>query len=655
MMNEVEKSSLNLSKDAKNENNRAEVENSQTESQNKLKRLERRNFYHDLLLLELDLERHNKRYKPSKKKLIILIFTLILLSGCIVAISLLQNNTIDLYLDEDTEKIESNSALCRLVDFSNFNIISHPFAGFLILIYLFLFWRRSCCLKCFIRRPGPPMIIHPFKKSERFMSACVYGIIAFEVMQIVNSAISKTSAADQYARLVQDPSGLFKLLMRIVEVFVAALRYYPVLVAFNAHSIFIYFTSAVFMLADVGINIYVEGKCEGFDDFLEDKEEIRVYGTSRIGKTIVKDAPHFFLLSLVTITLWYKAFESIFLLGKNINPKDKLLINEDIQFFSKYDIKYSFNLLNRKNSNEEENENSEKETKSKGGAKKKLKRLFQRFIYKWHNHFKFSSRVLSAHLVAFLALYYFFIEWMFEGIFLIRKLIGTSANLLDLMFGSIFGMFVDENFSLDFGKIVVNNDHIIGFSLSASFAYLICNIQCLLGLRSIKYDLIKAYKGKHQSMGKLASNVSICNGNSHFTGFLVGFLINGFVFIFGFFFLICFIVYYLVQFVSWSQVRDFILRLVPIITVIIVKFVFNFICSKFFFLQQRGNVLALDNFRAYSIFVYVTFFFDCFVGTVKAFIRLLLGLLGSLFFMPRIGYSFLGRFNFKLHLENMFN
>ncbi len=205
---------------------------------------------------------------------------------------------------------------------------------------------------------------------------------------------------------------------------------------------------------------------------------------------------------------------------------------------------------------------------------------------------------------------------------------------------------MDEGLELPFGDIRILDDHMIGFGVAAAVAYIICNIQCFLGLRSIKENLIKSYKGKNTSAAKLTSNTSICNGNSHFTGFLVGFLINGFVFIFGFLFLICTVIYICVQLVNFEDIKKLILKIVPVLTVLILKLVFNFICSKFFFLQQRGNVLALDNFRAYSIFVYVTFFFDCFVGTINGLVRLGLGLLGSLLFMPRIGYSFLGMYNY---------
>ena len=201
--------------------------------------------------------------------ILIALFTLILFGITITVIAVLKRQELDLFYDiinsipdsNDTEYFDTfntTKSICDIVDFSTFSIVSHPLAFLLIILYMFLFWRRSCCINCLFRRPAAPMIISPYKKNNRFYSAVIYGIIAFDVMEIVQSAISKTSSADVFSKYVQDPSGLFKLLIRLVEMFVAALRYYPPLIAFNSNSFIIYSTSALYMLTDLGINSYVE-------------------------------------------------------------------------------------------------------------------------------------------------------------------------------------------------------------------------------------------------------------------------------------------------------------------------------------------------------------------------------------------------------------
>ena len=145
---------------------------------------------------------------------------------------------------------------------------------------------------------------------------------------------------------------------------------------------------------------------------------------------------------------------------------------------------------------------------------------------------------------------------------------------------------------LPFDSIQVKNDHIAGFLFSAFLSLFICLLQTLLGLKDIKHNLLKAYKGNkwqqnHHHNANQPKPISLATSNNHFAGFLVGFLLNGFLFIFAFFFLICLIVYYAVQFVSGQQFLDFFLKFVPIFVVFITKFIFNFICSKFIFLQGK--------------------------------------------------------------------
>lgn len=258
--------------------------------------------------------------------------------------SRLQFGILNLFYQNDTDTLESTNQLCEILDYSNLNIIMHPFSALLILIYMFLFWRRSCCLKCLFARPAPPMIIHPFKKNDRFYTAAVYGIIAYRVMDIVSDAIFQSSASDYYSKLVNDPSGLFKLTLRIIEVFLSAIRYYPELIAFCADSFFIYLTASVHLLIDLGNNIFIEGSCNGFsNNFNSDALEIEIFGNAKAIFNIVKDVPLFLLESWIVVILFYRSI--LKLIQKS---EQKLLINEDLKFYSVYDLKYCINLFKRK-------------------------------------------------------------------------------------------------------------------------------------------------------------------------------------------------------------------------------------------------------------------------------------------------------------------
>jgi hypothetical protein len=397
---------------------------------------------------------------------------------------------------------------------------------------------------------------------------------------------------------------------------------------------------------------------------------LSIIGRFKILVTVFKDVPLFFFTGIVTATLVYNSFESLISIlqrKKRPNTKYKLLVNEDLRFFCEYDIRYCYNLLNEfehddlfdvENELRAEREEAEaiarnatteqeiKEFKKKRTIKKLKstpKRLFEKFVYKWHANFKFSARIVCGHLVACVALYYVVVEWIYEGVILFANLKSTSFDLVNMLGELLFNILVETDFSMSFADLTIKDYQIAGYMVASALAYFICTLQCLLGLRSIKYNLLRAYRGRSESVGKLKGNVSICNANSHFTGFLVGFLINGFVFIFAFLFALFIALYIVIEFNFWHYIGEFLIKCISVVVVIGVKTVFNFLMSKFVFLQEKGKLLALNNFRMFSIFMYLMFFFDSIVGVISAVVRLILGILGSIFFLPRIGYSFLGR------------
>ena len=253
-----------------------EISNNDMNLKNKIKdtRYNSSTIYLVPSLVETEVKKSKLK---NSTKLIIFLSTLILFSMSIIILGVIKNEELKYFIDiidsnnsideNATESFNDQKSICDIVDFSNFSIISHPLSFLLVILYMFIFWRRSCCLKFFFGRPAPPMIIPPFKKFNRFYSSVIYGLIAFDVFDIISSAIYKNSASDTIGKLVNDPSGLFKLLIRLVEVFLAALRYYPPLIAFNSNSFIIYLTSSIYMLTDQATNIYVESILRYFLDF----------------------------------------------------------------------------------------------------------------------------------------------------------------------------------------------------------------------------------------------------------------------------------------------------------------------------------------------------------------------------------------------------
>lgn len=635
--------------------------------------------YHDLIQLVNTINAKSRldpaRTDLKKRRFIAfvacstIIFTVISLS----IIGVLQGKNIISFQKNQTQKIESRMALCGKIYFSNFNIISHPIASFLVVFYMFIFWRHRFAVDCLLARPAVPMIIHPFKKRARFMSACVYAIIAYEVMNIVEDTLTHQNHGEQdildaYADMVPDPTGLFTLFMRLVEMIVAALRYYPPMIAFHANSVVVYWTTAIYMLIDIINNIYDESQCNGFYSYGDrNPTEFLVFGTGKLVVTILQDIPHFTLLWLVTSVLFYKSIELtiVMLSGSRRRAaannrmsveerqieKEKLLVNEDTLFYSKYDIKYCMQIFKNATGDDDYDDNEKRwfarlRSTRVGG---RIVRLFERYVYKWHPHFKFSSRIISAHLVAALALYYFFLEWLFDGLFEIKKYSDKAFNMFELLINSLAGLVISDKINLEWGRIIIIPRNLVAAFVAATFSsYFICCVQAFFGLRELKYGLIKMYKGKHSNLPKKSTNTAIIKGNTSLSGFLVGFLLNGFIFIFAFLFFVFTLMFYAAEhsFFTFSTIAYVFLRLLPIIVILSLRALFDYLCYKFVFLQDQGKALALRNYRLYALFTYLVFFYDCFAGIISAFLRLATGVICSIMFMPRIGYSFLGKLDF---------
>ena len=112
-----------------------------------------------------------------------------------------------------------------------------------------------------------------------------------------------------------------------------------------------------------------------------------------------------------------------------------------------------------------------------------------------------------------------------------------------------------------------------------------------------------------------------------------------------FVFIICVFFAY-ISIYSSNTFKQIILTVIPFVAVLAVKMLVNKLTAKYIFLNQKSTILALENFRAFNVFLYFSFFYDCFMGLISAIIRLTKAVIADIIMMPRISYSFLGR-----HLE----
>ena len=76
------------------------------------------------------------------------------------------------------------------------------------------------------------------------------------------------------------------------------------------------------------------------------------------------------------------------------------------------------------------------------------------------------------------------------------------------------------------------------------------------------------------------------------------------------------------------------LKALPIVTVIFAKKIVNKYTAKYAFLNRESKLLALNNFRAFNVFLFFNFFFDCFMGFINAILRLFKATFFAIIMMP---------------------
>jgi hypothetical protein len=188
-------------------------------------------------------------------------------------------------------------------------------------------------------------------------------------------------------------------------------------------------------------------------------------------------------------------------------------------------------------------------------------------------------------------------------------------------------------------------DFVRPFLLSVFTALIITIMQLLVMLAGIRRNLLQAFRGDASEIPRrvASNNVSYVTGNFHFAGYLIGYVILAYVFLV-FFALIIFMG--IDAFFTYGNVRTleyFLKWLIPFLLFMIFKMYLNKFLGRYVFLQYYGDVLSINNRRAFMIFIYFNFFLDAFLGLFAAIGRILKSIFGGIIYMCRLDYSPLGR------------
>jgi hypothetical protein len=119
-----------------------------------------------------------------------------------------------------------------------------------------------------------------------------------------------------------------------------------------------------------------------------------------------------------------------------------------------------------------------------------------------------------------------------------------------------------------------------------------------------------------------------------YLSFVVGYFIWGYFTIYLFGLIVGIFIITIRLFLGDLAFKDIGLHIIPMVTLFGFKLLVNKVASNFVFLNRKSKILALDNFRAFNIFLFFNFFFDCFMGFLSALIRLIKALIASILMMP---------------------
>jgi hypothetical protein len=181
---------------------------------------------------EVIYEAYRRRQLEGKIRSRLVIFLATFMAcGAVFCIAILQYDEYLALQNDRLDYINSTEILCNLTSLANIDIISTPIAAFLILTYILIYKRRVFWRDKFhYRNIGLPMIVSCWNKTNRLYSSFVYGLIAFNVFNIAKNYLNNNRNSENLVHNVNDPTGLLSLLVKVCEMILIGIRYYPVLV-----------------------------------------------------------------------------------------------------------------------------------------------------------------------------------------------------------------------------------------------------------------------------------------------------------------------------------------------------------------------------------------------------------------------------------------
>ncbi|KAK3096059.1 hypothetical protein FSP39_022625 [Pinctada imbricata] len=183
--------------------------------------------------------------------------------------------------------------------------------------------------------------------------------------------------------------------------------------------------------------------------------------------------------------------------------------------------------------------------------------------------------------------------------------------------------------------------------ITLPLTFVIGVVMIVQSLANYRYLLRKLYARNycHLTPKDEIGNSSALVGSMRYAGYQVGYIVWGFLIQFLLLTLVASILTAVIQLWSFldTWIIDKIHALWPVLLTSFVVNIIQLLLAKFFFLQERGEQLAIENRRLFFIMTYFMFFYNIFIGLVSCLLRILKSMILGSLFIPRLDHSVLPR------------
>lgn len=276
------------------------------------------------------------------------------------------------------------------------------------------------------------------------------------------------------------------------------------------------------------------------------------------------------------------------------------------------------------------------------GAKEKLifllKNLTGMVFYKRTKGFRYSTRIMSVIAIGFILL----CEVTFLLFIVFYQTFEYAEKILNTLKVAEDFLTTTDRKALDMFLFLCTA--LRGcFLTSLMVAYTINVVFLLHYMTSYRNNLLLLYKGKNEHLIPMTekSNASLIVGSMRYAGYQVGYI--GWGFFIQFLLLLTFSVVIATIVTLWDVIKDLILQQImilwPVLITSLVLNILQLVLSKFLFLQENGDILAMDNRRLFFIFTYFMFFYNIFIGIFSCLMRIIKAIILGALFLPRLDHS----------------